>query len=231
MYAPTNPMILFPQNQTSVNYSYILNCSLLASAIRGIPFTGTVTEFQHMCGITSRTTCIEVLCFLNTNGIGSLYKTQVIFSAEDKLKLVLFAVQLGCSPKLLSQTLNWKDFEGFVYAILQKLGYCCTSNIHLRKPHMQIDVVATMGAKALIIDCKHWKNMGTSKLVECATRQLIRTKSYVRAYDNIDYAIPIIITLNEPSRNFINRIPIVPISKFGSFLYDYDAFSNELLQV
>jgi restriction endonuclease len=171
------------------------------------------------------------LDFLYANGIGKEYKAKVLFSAKDKLNLVQLAIQQNCNLKLISQSLNWKDFEEFVTLLLQKFGYHCTTNVHLRKPHMQIDVVATMGSRALIIDCKHWKNMATNKMEVCTTLQHIRAKSYVRTHNTIDYAIPIIVTLNEPSRNFINMIPIVSISKFGSFLYNYDAFTNELLYV
>ncbi|HEY7109698.1 MAG TPA: restriction endonuclease [Nitrososphaeraceae archaeon] len=204
---------------------------MLASIIRGIPYTGSVLEFQSLCGIMSCTTCFELLRVLNTNGIGKLKRGEVIFSAKDKLKLVHLAIQQNCNPKLLSQNLNWKDFESFVSVILQKIGYRCTANVHLTKPHMQIDVVATMGTKALLIDCKHWKNMGVSKMEECAKRQHMRTKSYLRTHTDIDYAIPIILTLNEPTRNFINKIPFVSISKFGSFLSNYDVCTNQLLQV
>ena len=214
-----------------MNSTNILNSSLLTSVIRGTPYTGTVSEFQSICEITSRSTYVEVLDMLIANGIGSLNKAQITFSAQDKLNIIQLALQQNCNPKRLAKNLNWKDFEDFVSVILQKIGYSCKRNVHLRKPHMQIDVVATMGKKALIIDCKHWKNSGAGKMEECAKHHLIRTKSYVTTYRDIDYAIPIIVTLNEPLRNTINRIPIVPISKFGSFLSNYDVWADQLLHV
>jgi hypothetical protein len=204
---------------------------LLARIIRGIPFSGTISEFQSLCGINSHATCKKVLRFLNNNGIGRLHKAEFSFSAQDKLELGLLAVRQEGSPKILSQYLDWKDFEDFVSLILQQSGYSCTTNIHLKKPHMQIDVVANMGPKALIIDCKHWKNMGVNKMEECAALQHVRAKLYVKTHDNIDHAIPIIVTLNEPLRNFINKIPFVSISKFGSFLCNYDVYTSQLLHV
>ena len=95
-------------------------------------------------------------------------------------------------------------------------------------PRIQIDVVATLGDMALIIDCKHWKNMAISKMVQCANQQYARTKIYVEKNRKIDCGLPVIVTLNEVSQPFINKIPFVPISRLDSFLKDYDLYSDQL---
>jgi len=174
---------------------------------------------------------MELLRFLSSKGIGNLSNTEVSFSSTDKLKLLLLALRHECDPKLLSLNLDWKDFENFVTVILQTKNYGCRTNIHLTKPRIQIDVVATLGRMALIIDCKHWRNMAASKMVECANQQHARTRSYVKNNRNIDFGIPIIVTLNEGSQPFVNKIPFVPISRLGSFLTDYDLYRDQLCLV
>ncbi|MGB8449103.1 MAG: hypothetical protein WCE25_05250, partial [Nitrososphaeraceae archaeon] len=85
--------------------------------------------------------------------------TKVSFSSTDKMKLLLLALHHECDPTLLSLNLNWKDFENFVTIILQAKNYVCRTNIHLTMPRIQIDVVAILERMALIIDCKHWRDM------------------------------------------------------------------------
>ena len=205
-----------------------LNYSLLAQAIRGIPYSNNISEFQSLCNINSYTTSKELLRFLSGKGIGNLSETKVRFTSTDKMKLLLLALQLECDPDLLSLYLNWKDFENFVTIILQAKNYVCRSNIHLTMPRIQIDVVATLGGMALIIDCKHWRNMAVSKMLQCANQQYARTKIYVEKNRNIDCGLPVIVTLNEVSQSFVNKIPFVPISRLDSFLKDYDLYSDQL---
>ena len=157
--------------------------------------------------------------------------TKISFSTTDKMKLLLLALHHECDATLLSLNLNWKDFENFVTIILQAKHYVCKTNIHLTMPRIQIDVVATLEGMALIIDCKHWRNMAASKMVECANQQYVRTKIYVEKNRNIDCGLPIIVTLNEVSQPFVNKIPFVPISRLGSFLKDYDLYRDQLCRV
>lgn len=171
---------------------------------------------------------MELLRFLGSKGIGNLSDAKVSFSSTDKMKLLLLALHHECEPNLLSLNLNWKDFENFVTIILQAKNYLCRTNIHLTKPRIQIDVVATLKGMTLIIDCKHWRNMTTSKMEECANQQYVRTKIYVERNRHINCGLPIIVTLNEVSQPFVNKIPFVPISRLGSFLKDYDLHRDQL---
>jgi len=171
---------------------------------------------------------MELLQFLSSKGIGNLSDTKVSFSSTDKMKLLLLALHHECDPTLLSLNLNWKDFENFVTIILQAKNYVCRTNIHLKMPRIQIDVVATLEGMALIIDCKHWRDMAASKMLDCANQQHVRTKIYVEKNRNIECGMPVIVTLNEVSQPFVNKIPFVPISRLGSFLKDYDLYRDQL---
>jgi hypothetical protein len=171
---------------------------------------------------------MELLRFLSSKGIGNLSDTKISFSSTDKMKLLLLALDLVFDQSLLFLNLNCKVFDNFVTIIVHEMIYVCMTDIHLTMPRIQIDVVATLEGMALIIDCKHWRNMAASKMVECANQQYVRTKIYVEKNRNIDCGLPVIITLNEVSQPFVNKIPFVPISRLGSFLKDYDLYRDQL---
>jgi hypothetical protein len=205
-----------------------LNPLLLAQAIDGIPHTENALEFQSRCGINSYITAVDVLKFLNRKGIGKLSGIQVSFSQIDKLKVLLLALESGCDPKLLSSKLDWRDFEAFTTLILDQTGYVCTKNIIIKKPRIQIDVIAKLNLTALIIDCKHWKKMSMKKMNECAKKQYRRTERYMKIDNNIRMGIPVIVTLYEYSGHIKNKLPFVPISKFRSFLTDYILYQDQI---
>lgn len=208
-----------------------LDPSLLAQAIYGIPDSKNVMEFQNRCRIKSKSTAIDLLKFLNRNGIGESSCSQVYFSRIDKLNLLLFALEYGCDATLLSSKLDWRDFEAFSTIMLEQAGYACKTNITIKKPRFQIDIIAKINRTALIIDCKHWKKMSTTEGDEWANKQYVRTKWYLKTDKHIRIAIPIIVTLYEYSCHFKNKMPFVPISKFRSFLAEYTLYQDQIPQV
>ena len=205
-----------------------MNLLLLSKAIAGIPGSKNVLEFQSRCKIPSFATTIELLNFLVSNGIGKRSKSKLNFSEIDKLNLFLFLLRNGSDTKILSSRLDWRDFELFTTIILQQENYFCQTNIHLRKPRFQIDIVGRAGNRALFVDCKHWKDMSETKRIECAYQQQKRTRAYMKIDRNIKTGIPIIVTLNEPISRFVDRVPFVAINRLHMFLKDYDTFRDEI---
>lgn len=205
-----------------------MNLLLLSKAIAGIPGSKNVLEFQSRCKIPSFATTIELLNFLVSNGIGKRSKSKLNFSEIDKLNLLLFLLRNGSDTKILSSRLNWRDFELFTTIILQQENYFCQTNIHLRKPRFQIDIVGRAGNRALFVDCKHWKDMSETKRIECAYQQQKRARAYMKIDRNIKTGIPIIVTLNEPTSRFVDRVPFVAINRLHMFLKDYDTFQDEI---
>ncbi len=90
----------------------------------------------------------------------------------------------------------------------------------LKKPRMEIDVVGIKRGIALLIDCKHWKRTSTSALQTVVTKQIERTKHYVATTEGA-MAIPVIVTLYQDKVDFINKVPIVPIFQFTSFVEEF----------
>ena len=68
----------------------------------------------------------------------------------------------------------------------------------------------------MLIDCKHWKRTPVSSDV----KQKERTKQYVACTSGA-VASPVIVTLHDDSIMFCDKVPIVPIHKFASFVEEF----------
>ena len=139
---------------------------------------------------------------------------------ENKLKTALFAIKRGIPIEEVSTNVDWKDFEGLVAEILESKNFKVMRNFRMKKPTMEIDVVGVRLGTALLIDCKHWKRMSRSMLDTIVQKQLERVSYYVIKTRDI-IAVPVIVTLYQEETNFINRVPIVPILQFSSFIDEF----------
>ena len=212
---------------------------LLAKAIPALyPQDITLQEFQAKSGIVSRTTAKDVLEYIVSNGIGISASTpnHYLFYKVDKMKLAMLALQRGCDIESISKSISWRDFEALTSEILGLSGYLTKTNIRLSIPsRIEIDVMGINNNNklAIVADCKHWKRYSLSSISFYAEKQIERTKILFRAkrrtkQDNISYAVPIILTLYSMDIQFIDGVPIVPISKFKSFIEDVSLYLSEI---
>ena len=139
---------------------------------------------------------------------------------ENKLKTALLAIKIGVPIEEASRSVDWKDFEGLVAEILESKNFEVVRNFRMKKPTMEIDVVGIHLGTAILVDCKHWKRMSNSALEKIVLRQTDRVKHYV-AITNEVVAAPVIVTLYQEETRFINRVPIVPIMQFSSFIDEF----------
>jgi len=139
---------------------------------------------------------------------------------KNKLKTALSAIKSGAPIEEASRDVDWKDFEGLVAEILESKNFEVVRNFRMKKPTMEIDVVGIRLGTAVLIDCKHWKRMSNSALEKIVLRQTDRVKHYV-AITNEVVAAPVIVTLYQEETRFINRVPIVPIMQFSSFIDEF----------
>lgn len=213
---------------------------LLAKAVRAVsPQEITLEEFQSKSGIVSRTTAKDVLEYIVNNGIGNSTsnRRQYLFSKADKMKLAMLALQRGCDIESISKSISWKDFEALASEILSLCGYLTRTNIRLSKPsRIEIDVIGVNQKLAIVADCKHWRRYSISSISSYAEKQTQRTKILFKAkrrtkQDYIARAIPIILTLYSMDVEFIGGVPIVPISKFKSFIEDVSLHLSEILVI
>lgn len=197
-----------------------MNGKLLFNSLRGFKESISVEEFQKLTKIPNHN-LDELLCYLKQNGIGYFSEDHIEFSISDKVKTAVLAISFGITMEECSRLLNWRDFEFFVYEILKNFGYKAKINLHLTKPHLQIDVIGEKQDFALLIDCKHWKYDNISSLNVYAKKQKIRTNFFLKKNRKILFGIPVIVTLHSKIKN-AEGVHVVSIDKFRSFLNEFD---------
>ena len=139
---------------------------------------------------------------------------------ENKLKTALSDIKSGVPIEDASRDVDWKDFEGLVAEVLESKNFEVVRNFRMKKPTMEIDVVGIHLGTAVLIDCKHWKRMSNSALEKIVLKQIERVKHYVTTTNEI-MAVPVIVTLYQEATKFVNRVPIVPIMQFSSFIDEF----------
>ncbi len=153
-------------------------------------------------------------------GIGTKQENKYYFEDADKLKAAIELIKIGGPLDEISIMLNWKDFEGLVAEILYSKNFAIIKNLILTKPRMEIDVIGIRLGIAMLIDCKHWKRYNSSTLSSAVKKQIARTKHYILKTPGA-MAVPVIVTLYHDKIDFIDRVPIVPIFQFSSFVDEF----------
>ena len=139
---------------------------------------------------------------------------------ENKLKTALSDIKSGAPIEEASRDVDWKDFEGLVAEVLESKNFEVVRNFRMKKPTMEIDVVGIRLDTAVLIDCKQWKRMSNSALEKIVLKQIERVKHYVATTNEI-MAVPVIVTLYQEATKLVNRVPIVPIMQFSSFIDEF----------
>jgi len=139
---------------------------------------------------------------------------------ENKLKTALLAIKTGVPIEEASSSVDWKDFEGLIAEILESKNFEVVRNFRMKKKTKEIDVIGIQLGAAVLIDCKHWKRITNSALEKIVLKQIDRVKHYVASTDEI-VAAPVIVTLYQEEIRFVNRVPIVPIMQFSSFIDEF----------
>jgi len=154
------------------------------------------------------------------NSIGSKQENKYYFEDGDRLKTAIMLIENGFPLDEIAIALNWRDFEGLTAEILEAKNFAIIKNLILTKPRMEIDVIGIRLGVAMLIDCKHWKRYSTSSLSEAVKKQVKRTKHYISKTPGA-IAVPVIVTLYQDKIDFIDRVPIVPIFQFSSFVDEF----------
>lgn len=154
------------------------------------------------------------------SGIGKKQEDKYYFEDGDKLKVAIQLIENGGPLDEISILLDWKDFEGLVAEMLFSKNFAIIKNLILTKPRMEIDVIGIRLGVAMLIDCKHWKRYSSSALSAAVKKQIERTKHYILKTPGA-MAVPVIVTLYQDKIDFIDRVPIVPIFQFSSFIDEF----------
>ncbi len=182
-------------------------------------------------------------------GEGVLFRN---ISGEPCLKsivpLALKAIELGGDPFVISRYLSWRDFENLVTEHLVRAEYLVIKNLRFTRRRYEIDVIGLdeVTGRALAIDCKHWapgyRKSGKLRIFASEHRSKVellagRECSYALiSYPRlrkVKFYVPVLVTLTESLRGFINGSFVVPIRYFRNFVEDLhyyvDLFGGESL--
>ena len=186
----------------------------------------SVKDFSKVTQIDEHDSENILNSFIN-NGIGNLKDDFYYFEDGDKLKIATILLQNGFPLDEISVALDWRDFEGLTAEILSSKNFAVIKNFMLTKPRMEIDVVGIRLGIAILIDCKHWKRYNSSSLTTAVHKQIERTKQYVAKTEG-SMAVPVIVTLYQDKIDFIDKVPIVPIFQFSSFIDEFYGNIDEM---
>jgi len=194
-----------------------LNASMLIKGLEAI-IPGNIS-IQDFCTITNTDKIMakKILERFAKNDIGRFEGDVINFDSADKLKAAIYAIKNGATIDEVAVHLNWRDFEGLVAKIFESKGFSVIKNLTLTKPRMEIDVVGIRLGVAVLVDCKHWKRQSPSTLKNTVTKQIQRVRHYVKKTRGA-MAVPVIVTLYQEQLSFIEKVPIVPILQFSSFV-------------
>lgn len=196
-----------------------MNQKFWLNGIDGIISGGiSVQDFATILN-SDQETAWKMLQELSQHDIGKFDGEISEFVEGDKLRATIFALKKGVPVDEAAKHLGWRDFEGLTAQILELKDFTTLRNLVLTKPRMEIDVVGIKFGVAMLIDCKHWKKHTQSSLEQAVRKQIERTKHYVANTGAI--AAPAIITLYQDTLSFINKVPIVPIFQFASFVDEF----------
>jgi hypothetical protein len=129
----------------------------------------------------------------------------------------------------VSRVLSWRDFERLAGAIMHASGYEVRTNVFLRKPRAQIDVVAVGSSIILCVDCKHYRReQGPSSLGRVALAQIRRSGLLRKKMGDPRPIASVILSLSEPEGRFVKGVAIVPVRTLRSFLTTLDSYMDYL---
>ena len=202
----------------------------LIQGLDGIIHGGISAKDFSMVAETDENSAQKILEELIENGIGKINGNNFDFSKGDRLKVALLILKKGGQIDEISEHIDWKDFEGLVAEILENMGFATIRNYIMTKPRMEIDVIGIRMGVAMLIDCKHWRRGSTSALETAVKKQIQRTQNYVSKTEG-SIAVPVIVTLYQDRIDFINKVPIVPIYQFESFVDEFYGNLDEMNQI
>ena len=146
-----------------------------------------------------------------------------------KVELAVIAIKGGVSLTEVCRALSASDFEAFVEEAFKAGGYLTERNVRLRRPRVEIDILAENENLLVGVDFKRWnKPLYPSTAAKLLDKQLERLKAYKRAVGKKKPAVPLIVTLLERDWWVVDRKPVIPVSKLNSFISVLPSLVDEL---
>jgi len=184
----------------------------------------------------------KLLRKLQNEGLIYLHKHVVEANSLQRLKLAVYAIQLGADIESVSSLLQWKEFEDMATVALERNGYKIGRNVRFKHAgkRWEIDIVGCKKPIAICIDCKHWHHgMHPSALKRIAEEQVERTfalaeslpslvgKIECASWDSVKL-VPAVLSLVTDRFKFYDSVPIIAMLQLQDFLSQLPAYANLL---
>ncbi|MEM3759656.1 MAG: hypothetical protein QXZ02_00930 [Candidatus Bathyarchaeia archaeon] len=172
---------------------------------------------------------------------GFLYLRKSFVNADNiqRLRLAVYAIELGADFERVCGFLGWKEFEGMAAVILERNGYAVEKNLWFRRSgkRWEIDVVGYKKPIILCVDCKHWHHgMHPSALKKVAEEQRKRAMALAESlpalvgrfeFASWDKAkiVAAVLSLIPGRFKFYDEVPIVPVLQFNDFINQLPAYA------
>ncbi len=127
-----------------------------------------------------------------------------------------------------ARSLEWDGFEDFCATVTSAAGYRVRSNVRLRRPARQIDIVAESPSLVLVMDCKQWRrDTGPASLARAAVAQAERTRLLAQRSPRHGKAfLPVLLTLLDCQVDAVEGVPVVSLHRLREFLSSVSRFDG-----
>jgi len=184
----------------------------------------------------------KLLRKLQNDGLIYLRKNVVEADSLQRLKLAVYAIQLGADLESISSFLRWKEFEEMAAVALERNGFSVKKNFRFKHggKRWEIDIVGYKKPITICIDCKHWHHgMHPSALKKIAEEQTERTLAFAESLTSLSSKIecatwkrvkivPAVLSLVTARFKFYDNVPIVAVLQLQDFLNQLPAYADSL---
>lgn len=142
------------------------------------------------------------------------------------------------------EVLHWHDFEALCVRVLHAHEYACVQNFRFsisKKKRFEIDVLGYKFPYLLSIDSKNWGRRAgkKSQLRGAMVKQIVRTRFLLQntpllankfketRWNDVLY-LPILVTSLQEEIEFVQGCPVVPITRFNSFINELPEHAENL---
>lgn len=152
-------------------------------------------------------------------------------TAPRGVSAALALTRLGVDLGPVARSLTWKEFEEYCALAISAAGYSVRTNVRLRKPTRQIDIIAESPSLVLSVDCKHWgRGASAAGLEAAAEAQIERTE--VCAGGTLTGLgrtfLPVLLTMVDNQVKVVGGVPVVPLRALREFLASVSRFDQGL---
>ena len=184
---------------------------------------------------------LNLLKKLEKEGLIYFHNNLLEADSFQRLRLAVYAVQLGADLECVCSFLGWREFERVAVMAFERNGYEVVENLRFKHAgrKWEIDVVGLKKPLVVCLDCKHWRRgLYPSALKKIVERQVERTFAFaesMNAFERFGFAawgrvkfVPAVLSLIPSRFKFYSGVPVVPIFQLQDFLSQLPAHVDSL---